>query len=139
MKKVMLLMSLVLSGCLWQQGSVTILGEKEVKVSVEIARTQEEIAAGLMYRSSLDKNSGMLFVFEDESERVFWMKNTKIPLDMIFISENGTIVNIRHAVPCTSSECPLYPSVYPAKYVLEVNGNFAAENGISIGDFVSLD
>lgn len=105
-----------------------------IKIRAEIADSPEEITTGLMFRQSLGKNEGMLFVFPGSAVRNFWMKNTIIPLDMIFIAEDGTIAKIHHAVPCTSEPCPLYSSERPVKYVLEVNGNFTAENGIEEGN-----
>ncbi len=105
-----------------------------IKIRAEIADSPEEITTGLMFRQSLGKNEGMLFVFPGSAVRNFWMKNTIIPLDMIFIAENGTITKIQYAVPCSSDPCPLYSSEKPAKYVLEVNGNFTAENGIEEGN-----
>ncbi len=136
---VIVLMVLTLTSCAKQENFVTISnGEKLIKVNVELARAQDEITKGLMYRTSLPENRGMLFVFEGEEQRFFWMKNTLIPLDMIFISGGGRIVNIEKAVPCKTDNCPLYLSYFPAKYVLEVNGNFTEENNIEVGDFADI-
>lgn len=104
-----------------------------IKIKAEIADSPEERAAGLMFRQSLGKNEGMLFVFSDSAVRSFWMKNTLIPLDMIFISENRTIAKIHHATPCTSDPCQLYSSEKPVKYVLEVNANLTSAYGIREG------
>jgi hypothetical protein len=77
----------------------------------------------------------MLFIFEDERILSFWMKNTQIPLDMIFASANGTITEIKYDVePCLTDPCPTYPSEHPNKYVLEVNAGFSDENHIQVGD-----
>jgi len=111
---------------------------KPLSIKAEIADTPEGRATGLMFRESLEENEGMLFVFPDSAVRNFWMKNTLIPLDMIFISENMTIVRIHYALPCTSDPCPLYSSEKPVRYVLEVGGNFTAENGIEEGGVVTL-
>ncbi len=122
-----------------QQPHVTISNGKDaIKINVELAQTQEEITKGLMYRTELGEDQGMLFIFAEEAERFFWMKNTKIPLDMIFIAEDGRIVKIQHAIPCTTSQCRLYPSQSPAKYVLEVNTNFSQKNNIKEGDYVKI-
>ncbi len=111
----------------------------DVAVAVEIADSAAEDAIGLMYRTSLDANSGMLFVFSDVTQRIFWMKNTKIPLDILFFDENGTLVDMKeNFAPCTSDPCELYYSK-PASTVLEVNAGFAAAHGILIGDTISLE
>ncbi len=102
-------------------------------IRAEIADSEEERRTGLMFRESLGKSEGMLFIFPDSAVRNFWMKNTLIQLDMIFIAENMTIVKIHHAVPCTSEPCPLYSSGMPAKYVLEVNANLTSAYGIREG------
>lgn len=113
-------------------------GKGLVKINVEIADDDSERAKGLMFREILNENSGMLFIFDNEENRTFWMKNTLIPLDIIFIGENFEIVDIKYALPCETEPCALYKSVRPSKYVLEVNANFSAGNGISIGDKVLL-
>lgn len=101
--------------------------------SVEFARTPDEWAKGLMFRESLPEHQGMLFVFDEEKPRRFWMKNTLIPLDMIFLDANKTVVFIHeNAEPCEQDPCKLYPSP-PAQYVLEVNGGSAEKNGIVVG------
>src|SRR3989344_1872990 len=87
----------------------------------------------------LNENDGMFFVFENEQERTFWMKNTLIPLDIIFIGNNFEIVDIKNAVPCKGEPCALYKSSKPAKYVLEVNGDQTAKRGIMIGDKITLN
>ena len=92
-----------------------------------------------MFREKLNENDGMLFVFDDESYLAFWMKNTLIPLDIIFIDENYGIVDIKNAVPCKEDPCALYKSLKPAKYVLEVNTNFTAKNKIKVGDKVIIN
>ncbi len=113
-------------------------GNGKIKVEVEIADSPEERAAGLMFRESLGENSGMLFIFDDEKTRSFWMKNTLIPLDMVFISEDLEIIDIKYAVPCREDQCISYVSKEPAEYVLEVNGNFTVRNSIAIGNMVNL-
>ena len=134
---------LFLSGCTVQEegkDSLTVITQNgDVRVYVEVADTVEERQEGLMYREKLAKNSGMLFIFENERILSFWMKNTQIPLDMIFISANGTITEIKHYVqPCLTDPCPTYPSEYPNKYVLEVNAGFSEENDIQVGDRLDL-
>lgn len=111
---------------------------EKIKVNVEIADSPEERAAGLMFRESLGENFGMLFIFDDEKTRSFWMKNTLIPLDMVFISEDLEIIDIKYAVPCREDPCISYVSKEPAEYVLEVNGNFTIRNDIAIGNTINL-
>jgi len=109
-----------------------------LEVSTEIADSPEERMLGLMHRETLDQNSGMIFIFDDENFRNFWMKNTLIPLDIIYIDSNGVIVDIVNAVPCEADPCPVYPSSAPAKYVLEVNAGYTSERGVSVGDKVTI-
>ncbi len=94
---------------------------------------------GLMGRISLGENKGMLFAFEQEGTYAFWMKLTLIPLDIIFISDDFKIVEIFHAEPCTEEPCRTYQTTEYAKYILEVNANFTAKNGIEVGDFVTIE
>lgn len=108
---------------------------QNLKVEVEVAETLWEQARGLMGRQSLAEDEGMLFVFSDEAPRSFWMKNTYIPLDLIFISQEKKIVEIkRNFEPCQESNCPVYRSQASAKYVLEVNGGFCEKHQIEVGD-----
>lgn len=89
--------------------------------SVELAKTPTEQEKGLMGRASLSDNSGMLFVFNKEDKYPFWMKNTKIALDIIWIDASGKVVTVRSAEPCTTQDCPKYSPTENAKYVLEIN------------------
>jgi hypothetical protein len=109
-----------------------------VELSVELAKTPEEKQQGLMHRTSLAENHGMLFIFDSDAPRSFWMKNTLIPLDMIFIDSNMRVVEIKANIPpCKEDPCSTYTSA-PAKYVLEINGGLAEKNGISVGSTVKL-
>jgi hypothetical protein len=111
----------------------------DTKVNLELAVTASERAKGLMHRESLGENDGMLFVFEQEGKPGFWMKNTLISLDMIFIDSNNKIVDIMTAVPCEKEPCKSYTPKAEAKYVLEVNAGFAEKHNIQIGDEVKLN
>lgn len=114
-------------------------GEENFSIDLEIADTPEERLRGLMYRRSLEENHGMLFIFPEEKKRSFWMKNTYIPLDIIYLNENKTIVDIDLAdpQPNTSEEnLKLYPSEKPAKYVIEMNQGFSENNSVDVGDRV---
>ena len=109
-------------------------GGSAYKFDVELATTPDQRAQGLMFRKSLGANAGMLFLYPDEEPVAFWMKNTLIPLDMLFIKADGTIAHIAHsAVPL--DETPI-PSTAPVKAVLEVNGGTANALGIKEGDKV---
>jgi len=105
------------------------------KILLELAITSEQQMNGLMFRTNL--TGGMLFIYDDDSQRSFWMKNTLIPLDMIFIDKNNKITTIHHALPCKADPCKVYASP-KAKYVLEVAGNFTIKNSINVGDKVSF-
>jgi YVTN family beta-propeller protein len=112
-----------------------------IHVYVDVANDPEEQSRGLMFRNSMEWNNGMLFVYEDVEYLSFWMKNTYIPLDMIFVDKDLRIVDIKEDVqPCPLQEdiCPSYPSKQPAKYVLEVNAGFVRQNGIRVGDILYL-
>jgi len=114
-------------------------GGRPTDIDAEVADNHLERTIGLMNRESLGENSGMVFIFQDEKMRSFWMKNTLIPLDMIFVSEGLDIVHIGHNVqPCGTDQCGHYSSVKPAKYVIEVNGGFAQKHGINVGDSVFI-
>ena len=99
---------------------------------VEIADSSEEHATGLMNRTALAANSGMLFIFSDYSAHNFWMDNTLIPLDMIFIDGDGKILNIHENATPLSRE--IIRSAGPCKYVLEVNGGVCGKENIRTGD-----
>lgn len=106
-------------------------------VYVETALEPMERQLGLMFRTRMAPDWGMIFVFNGESQRSFWMRNTFLPLDMLFISSTGTIVNIkRYAKPL--DERPRYESAGPARYVLELNAGYTEEHGIQAGQKVQL-
>lgn len=111
------------------------VGEK--CVFVELATTQEQRELGLMNRSHLGEDIGMLFIFDELNIYPFWMKNTLIPLDAIWFGEKG-VVDIQTMVPCPSDPCPIYTPSGPALYVLEVNAGWAEKNNIQIGDSVHV-
>jgi uncharacterized protein len=107
----------------------------ETRVIVEIADTPELTERGLMFRTRMGENEGMVFLFDEPDIRPFWMKNTLIPLDIIWLDADRRIVHIAHSVPpCKADPCPTYPPSRPAKYVVEVNSGFAKRNGVKEGD-----
>lgn len=114
-------------------------GKYLIKINAEIADDKLEMEKGLMFREKLEENSGMLFIFENEEYQTFWMKNTLIPLDIIFIDRGFEIVGVESAQPCRKNPCQLYSSPSPAKYVLEVNAGFAARNKIEVGDKIVMN
>ncbi len=105
-------------------------------VSVELALTREEQARGLMYRTELAEDAGMLFVFDREEPRRFWMSNTPIPLDILFIRSDATIATI--AARTTPYSERQIPSRVPVRYVLEVPGGWSDRHGVKTGDRVTL-
>lgn len=107
-----------------------------VQVSVEIADTPQKRSFGLMYRKDLPQSHGMLFLFPREAPLSFWMKNTPLPLDIIYINAARTVVSIA-ANTTPFSEEPL-PSAGPAQFVLEVNAGFCQKHGIIVGARVDL-
>ncbi|XMO85283.1 DUF192 domain-containing protein [Algibacter sp. AS12] len=118
-----------------KEGELSIIKASDstaIKLDIEIADTDFDIQTGLMYRNSMANNQGMLFIFDDEKERFFYMKNTKIPLDLIYINANKAIVSVqKNAKPFDESSLP---SNAPAKYVLEVNAGLVDVWGIAVGD-----
>ena len=108
---------------------------------LEVADTSQERAQGLMERESLGKDRGMLFIFENEQTLNFWMKNTLIPLDILFIDENLVVVDVqsmRSEHESASGSLPIYASATPAMYAIEVNEGVAKECGIEPGASVLL-
>ena len=107
---------------------------------VELALKPEEQKRGLMFIEHLDLNKGMLFVFKKEGKYSFWMKNTLIPLDIIWINKNKEVVFIsENTQPCKESSCFSIKPSENAKYVLEINGGISKKIGLIIGDKIDLD
>lgn len=116
-----------------------VMFDNGAEFSVELAQTPAEKAKGLMNRSSMPENHGMLFIFNNEAPRSFWMKNTLIPLDMIFLGANMSVIEIKSNVPpCEADPCPTYTSL-PAMYVLEINAGLSEKSGIKIGSLMSRE
>lgn len=108
-------------------------GGKEVTVRAEIADDDAERQRGLMGRTALGKDRGMLFVFDGEQVLSFWMKDTLIPLSIAYMDSKGRIVDIQDMTP-RDDEPPHYVSAEPAQYALEVNRGFFDERGVEVGD-----
>jgi len=106
---------------------------------VEIVSTEKDRATGLQGRVSLDKNAGMLFIFEKTDFYSFWMKKTLIPLDMIWMDKDKKVVYIAHnSQPCKNDPCPGYSPSSEGMYVLEINGGFAKKMNLNIGNFAEF-
>jgi uncharacterized protein len=123
--------------------SVILHGDRgPVHVAVEEADSPAERQQGLMGRTSLGANEGMLFLFGDVAggpiTSAFWMKDTLIPLSIAFWDEDGRIVGIRNMDPCTDDPCPTYGSPTPYVGALEVNIGFFTEHGVTTGDRIEL-
>ena len=119
-------------------------GEARVEINgvafeAEVPLTEDGFRRGLMFRESLGDREAMLFAYPDSAVRTFWMKNTLIPLDLLFIDEAGTVRKISYAVPCGEDPCEFYGSGVPARYVLEVRGNLTGELGIREGDSAVIE
>lgn len=101
--------------------------------NLEIARTERERADGLMFVEEINDNQGMLFVFEEENPRSFWMKNTYISLDILFLDKDLRVVKIIENLE-PLREWPYYNSDFPAKYALELKAGAVEKNSLEIGD-----
>jgi hypothetical protein len=131
----------VIAGTTFQhEGNLTFnYGDSsKTDIKIEIAETEGAITQGLMHRKSMDFDKGMLFIFPDNDARSFWMKNTIIPLDILFVSEDMKIVAVKdHTTPYSTDSVP--SDNKQAKYVIEVNAGFAGKFGIKVGDVVSFE
>ena len=108
---------------------------KNHRFIVELADDDNARSRGLMYREHMDKDRGMLFTFQSEDRLAFWMKNTKIPLDMLFFDKDLRLVSVQqNAQPCKADPCQTYPGAGPAMYVLELNAGASTKLGVKPGD-----
>ena len=107
---------------------------------VEVARSAEEMAQGLMYRESLAERTGMLFLFPyDDDSHKFWMKNTLIPLDIIWLDANGKVLFISaNTPPCKADPCPNYGPDFAIASVLEIAGGLAEKEKVTVGSTIRL-
>jgi uncharacterized protein len=110
------------------------LGDAQLKV--ELAETEGQRQRGLMYRNKLGTNRGMIFVYDGEEVRSFWMKNTHIPLSVAFIDESKKIVHITDMQPRTKDS---HSSLYPCQYVLEVNKGWFDDHDVEVGALVEFE
>ncbi|MEP6994962.1 MAG: DUF192 domain-containing protein [Acidobacteriota bacterium] len=108
--------------------------------SLELALTPDDQATGLMFRESLPERTGMLFLFPENAPHHFWMKNTMIPLDMIWMDEGGTVLFISaDTPPCKADPCPNYGPDVPARSVLEIAGGMAKKETIQVGSKLKFE
>ena len=106
---------------------------------LELALTPEEQTQGLMFRENLPDRTGMIFVFGQEADHHFWMKNTMIPLDMIWMDASGKVIFVSaNTPPCKADPCPTYGPDAPARQVLEIAGGMAAKENIAVGSTLRL-
>lgn len=118
-----------------KNGELTFLdsiGKPITKINIEIAKTDFDRQLGLMYRKEMEITQGMLFIFPDEERQSFWMRNTNIPLDMIFVNSQNKIITIHKNTKPLSDQS--YASTGPAKYVIETVSGFTDKFNINVGD-----
>jgi len=108
----------------------------DVSVRAEIASTDAQRARGLMYRRSMPKNDGMLFVYPTPQPLSFWMKNTYLPLTIAYIDKRGVIVHLEDMTPLTTTS---HPSPKPVPYALEMNKGWFKSKGVEVGDKVTFE
>jgi uncharacterized membrane protein (UPF0127 family) len=133
MNKIALLVLLLLVSCAPAPKVTFYNGEGYINVPVVVADNDDERSNGLM-DTQLASGEGMLFVFKDSRTRVFWMKDMLIPLDIIFLDETMTVIEIKENLPaCASEPCATYPTNKPAKYVVEVEAGFAKKHNLFPG------
>lgn len=106
---------------------------------LEVAATSAQAEQGLMYRTQLAAHAGMLFPFAEVKPVAFWMKNTKIPLDMLFIRNQTVVHVVNQAPPCLTEQCPIYTSEYPVDSVIELAGGTAKKQHIHPGTTIQLE
>jgi len=117
------------------------VGGADISFTCEVADTLQEQRQGLMGRDNLPEDAGMLFVYSEPETLTFWMKDTLIPLDMVFIAENGSVINVEEALPepgISDSQLTRYYSDGPAKWVVELNLGTCSEHGIGPGTGVGI-
>lgn len=117
--------------------AVTLHGQR---FTTELATNEVAREHGLIMRTSLAADRGMLFVFPDTAPRGFWMKNTLIPLDILYFDAERRLVSAQLDVPpCKADPCPIYPSTGPARYVLELSAGTAKRIGVRAGDTLAIE
>ena len=137
-RKAMAAIGLLLAGCASGDGLWVELADQ--RYAVEVADDNAERARGLMFRDRLAEGHGMLFIHDREEPQAYWMKNTRIPLDILYFDDARVLVSQQRDVPpCSAGNaCPSYPSDEPARYVLELNAGVAEKLGLQDGSELTL-
>ncbi len=134
LRSLLLISLLALAGCASADGRhwVELAGSR---YQVELAQDDETRARGLMFREQMDADHGMLFIHDRQEPQAYWMKNTKLPLDILYFDTERRLVSQQRDVPpCSAGDmCPPYPSFKPARYVLELNAGQAAKLNLQDG------
>ncbi len=133
-----LLAALLLCGCASQPSVVLDDGVTRVQMQVEVANTPLTREHGLMGRTALPDDAGMLFVFDREQSLNFWMKNTLIPLDILYFAADGHFVSSATMQPCAADPCPTYASKNNAQYALELAGGWLTRHPLGQGTTLEL-
>lgn len=122
----------------WEAGAVDVVAADGTvhRVVVRVARTAQQRAHGLMEVPALPDGAGMWFAYDDDRTGGFWMKNTLVPLDIVYVGADDRIVSIADATPCTADPCQVYDPTGPYRNVLEVPGGYLARIGAGVGDIV---
>ena len=141
--RLLLALLVLLAGCGRDAPKVTVVatfeqGSSTLRIEAELAATPDARTRGLMGRSSLGRDAGMLFVFPTLVQTGFWMKDTLIPLDIAFISQ-GRVVEVRTMTPCRASPCPLTTPSFGYDQAVEVNAGVFGRAGIQAGSSVRYD
>ena len=137
------LSALLLPGCKSNAPATAPSGLPEVQMQIgkltydlEVASTPDTLEYGLMRRDSMPEDHGMIFVFADERPLTFWMKDTRIPLFILFLDHTGKVVSMAHMKPYETVHTT--PSVYPAQYAIELNDDADQNSGVKVGDALKI-
>lgn len=130
---------LLMLGCLAPALRRTTVEINDIQITAWVADTQKARETGLMGMQNINEDEGMLFVYETPGEYPFWMKNTPMQLDILFISSDMRITSIQTMEPCVEEPCKLYSPPSAILYVIEVKGGFAARNNVAVGQTVRID
>ena len=120
----------------FEKRQVIINGEEYI---VEMARSAKQRRHGLMFRDQLNKRHGMLFIYSKTGDHQIWMKNTLIPLTVIWLDKNSLVIGVKKLTPCSSDPCPIYGVSKPSKYILELNNtNHGLKPGFKIDGLTDI-
>ena len=119
--------------------TIPVFAAPDVRIEAELAYTDATRSRGLMFRESLASDAGMLFLFPSLEIQSFWMKNTLIPLDILWLNERKEVVYLLTAQPCRKDPCDSIVPLQKALYVLELNAGFAKKHNLNIGSQLEFD